>query len=460
MMNKYFHSKLKVNDTDICTSATPDEMKRIFKDNLNISVLNTGLKHGTVSIVLSTERIVKLQEKTGIKIKWAYSEDDEDFKSKEVYEITTYRLESDYSDSRHPDKVEFTRNIEDDLVRRDFTINAMAYCRGKLIGIDTSFYDMENGIIKCVGNPEERFNEDPLRILRAFRFQAKLGFSVDKYTLDAAHKLYKKLDEISKERIHTELIKAFSGKFIHKAVIDFKDILVYVLRPLDKTVGLVQINPHHVYDVYTHSAKALFFYCNLVPGGQTPDYKVALAIMLHDIGKPECLTYDNKGIAHFYGHVDVGSEIVHKMLKKLKFSNVEISEIETLVKNHELYSPNKAYCKRLLSKIGEDTFRKLITIRTCDIEAQSEYNRTVKHANIVQTQLWLDEIIESEQAISLKDIKVNGNDLIKLGIPVGKEIGLMLKEILQLVIDEKLDNNKEDIIEYIQKKGGKLSKNG
>ena len=211
MMNKYFHSKLKVNDTDICTSATPDEMKKIFKDNLNISVLNTGIKHGTVSIVLSTERIVKLQEKTGIKIKWAYSEDDEDFKSKEVYEITTYRLESDYSDSRHPDKVEFTRNIEDDLVRRDFTINAMAYCRGKLIGIDTSFYDMENGIIKCVGNPEERFNEDPLRILRAFRFQAKLGFSVDKYTLDAAHKLYKKLDEISKERIHTELIKTFSN---------------------------------------------------------------------------------------------------------------------------------------------------------------------------------------------------------------------------------------------------------
>lgn len=448
MMNKYFQRNIKINDTDICTSATPDEVHRIFKDGLGISVLNTGIKHGTVSLVLSEERLIKLQEKSGIRVKWANINK----KDKEVYEITTYRIESGYSDGRHPDTVDFTINIEDDLVRRDFTINAMAYCEGRIVGVDSAFNDIKEGVIRCVGNPEDRFNEDPLRILRAFRFQAKLGFSVDRSTLESAHKLYKNLDKISKERIHTELIKAFSGKYITKAVVDFRDIIGYILSPLNKTIGFVQNNPNHKNDVYTHLVKSLEAYIKSIDNQEKADYKLALAVYLHDIGKPECVSYDDKGVSHFYNHASIGSELVNNLLKSLRFSNSEIKEIVTLVKYHELSAPNKAYCKRLAAKIGEELFERLIVIRHCDIDAQSDYNKTVKQANIVQTQIWLDEIIKSGQALSLKDLAITGSDIIELGVPAGKQVGILLKDILNQVVEDKLENSKESLIGYISKK--------
>lgn len=450
LMNKYFDHDTKVNDTDLCTQATPAEMKALFKDKYNIQVLNTGIKHGTVSLVLSDSRISKID--AGVDNSWADPND----KNKVVYEVTTYRIESDYSDNRHPDKIEFSRNIEEDLIRRDFTINAMAYHRGTLVGVTGSFDDMKNGILRCVGDPMERFQEDPLRILRAFRFQAKLGFDIDKDTQDAVERLYTRLDSIQNERIHNEIIKAFSGKHIVKAVKQFQSVLTYVFKPMKKAVGLQQNNLNHIYDVYTHSVASLEAYQNY--WGKSPDYRVALAIYLHDIGKPECISTDDKGISHFYSHASIGTDIVVRMLKELKFSNQEVQFIQTLVKYHDYIIQSKSQCRKLLAKIDDELFMQLQIVRQCDIDAQQQYNRTIKQANVVQTQIWYDEIKRDNSAVQLKDLKINGQDLMKLGLPAGKQIGIVLNEILQLVLDDKIENTKESLVEYAKGRIETISK--
>lgn len=444
LMNKYLKQSMEVNDTDICTSATPENVKSLFKNELGIQVLDTGIQHGTVSIVISDSKIYKATDKAGISAEWVNPNDTE----RTVYEVTTYRIESKYSDGRHPDNVMFSGSIEDDLIRRDFTINAMAYNRNNLVGIDTSFQDMRNGIIRCVGNPYERLSEDPLRILRAFRFQAKLGFDIENNTKEAINQLYKSLDSIQKERIHTEIIKAFSGKFIVKAVKQFESVLTYVFKPMKKGVGLDQKNPNHKYTVYEHQVKQLEAYQNY--WDKKPNYMTALAIYLHDIGKPECESIDKNGIKHFYKHSTVGTEIVENMLRELKFSKHEINTIKTLVKTHDFIASNKAACKRLMAEIGEEQFLNMLVVKQCDLDAQQNFNRTVKQANIAQTYIWYNEIKETEQALSLKDLKINGSDLMKLGVPAGKEIGIILKDILELVINEEITNEKGELIKYVK----------
>lgn len=423
-MNKHLGYNRQINDTDICTQATPDEVEKIFK---NHQIIETGLQHGTVSVVVN----------------------------KVVYEVTTYRLDGTYSDGRHPDEVKYTKSLEEDLVRRDFTINAIAY-DGKdgIIGVENSLDDMKSKTIRCVGDAFKRLDEDPLRIIRAFRFQAVLGFDIEDQTHKAMIAQINKLDVISRERIHAEMVKAFQGQYIAKAVRNNTDIIKYVFNPIGDEIGYQQNNPNHIYDVYEHSIRVLENVIELSSqnerAGNKLDGTLTLAALLHDIGKPQTAELGADGYLHFSKHAVVGKDIAFKMLQNLKYQNSEINEVCQLIQYHDIFVAYKKTCKRILADIGEEQFRKLLILREADIMAQSKFNRDSKLANIVNMRLWLNEIIADNAALKMKDLKVNGTDLINLGIKPGKQIGEILNKLLDMVIDEDIKNDRQTLLNYIE----------
>lgn len=404
----------KPADWDICTSCTPDRIKEIFSD---YKVLETGLKHGTVTVVIDNMHL----------------------------EITTYRRDASYTDHRHPEQVEYVTNLNDDLSRRDFTINSLAY--NKKIGLIDNFgglNDLKNKIIRCVGNPNTRFEEDALRILRAIRFSSSLGFSVEPKTKKAIFDKAELLEFISNERICDELIKLLIGENVLNVLLEYKEIIFYIipeLRPCDVTP---QNTPHHCYNVYEHIAHSV---ANINP---LPHLRTVM--LLHDIGKPETLTTDEYGVSHFKTHPAVSEQMAKQILKRLRFSRNDTKYICDLISQHDNRFPaNEKSVKRFISKFGEYFFEDYVKIRFADIFAQSDYMRDEKLNIIMNVKIIGEEIISSNLPLTLKDLDINGNDLLKIGFS-GSQIGEILNEILNLVMDNKLQNSKNELLDFARKR--------
>lgn len=397
-------------DWDICTSATPQEVEAIFN---NHQIIETGLKHGTVTIIMDDGQ----------------------------YEVTTFRTEENYTDNRHPDKVTFVKSIEKDLARRDFTMNAIAY--SPLRDVVDSFggeVDLQEKRISCVGNEDERFNEDGLRIMRALRFSSVYGFEIDNLTSEAIHRNVKLLNNISSARINSELCKLLCGKGCLNVLLEYKDVFVTIIPELVPCIGFNQNNKYHKYTIYDHIAHAVSNY-------KGTDISVKIALLLHDIGKPLCYSEDQNG-GHFYGHAVPSHDIAEKVLSRLKFDNKTKDTVLQLVLYHDsvIDSGTKAI-KRWLNKIGAEQFYRLLGVKFADIEAHADGTQDdrIKHYNYVA--LMLTEVIAREQCFKIKNLKINGDDIIALGVPQGRGVGKILNALLDDVISERCENRRDLLLE-------------
>ena len=398
------------NDWDITTSAKPMEVKALFSHTID-----TGIQHGTVTILLD----------------------------REGFEVTTYRIDGEYEDGRHPKEVSFTGSLEEDLKRRDFTINALAYNEtAGLIDIFEGQKDLKDGIIRCVGNAEERFTEDALRMLRAIRFSAQLGYRIEENTLAAIHKLAGNLEKISAERIQTELLKLMVSPHPDYLRTAYECGVTKVFFPeFDLTMETPQNHPHHCYNVGEHILHSLI---------EVPADKVLrLTMLLHDIAKPQCLTVDEKGITHFHGHEEMGAEMSRVILRRLRMDNDTTDKVCRLVRFHDYgngVAPDRRIVRRAVNKIGEDLFDDFILVKKADLLAQSMYLREEKLSNLAAWDACYREIREAEECVSLRTLAVNGRDLIAAGLQPGRELGNILKQLLDEVLETPEKNEKDYLI--------------
>lgn len=404
---------LTPHDIDFTTNATPDEILACFKE---YKTFELGKKFGTISVL----------------------------KNHQIYEITTYRIDGKYSDSRHPDKVEFSRNLKDDLSRRDFTVNAMAMDKnGNVVDIFGGKQDLEKKIIRAVGKAEERFSEDALRIFRALRFSAKLGFEIEESTSNACLKLSTLLENVHPQRLRDELSTLILSENAPEIIEKYRDIFAVIIPQLKLTFDFKQITAHHRYDVFTHTVKAL----SLAP----LDLEIRLALLFHDIAKPLTHTSDKAGISHFNGHPVKSADIATEILKRFSYPTELVKKVSTLIKFHDKrFEKPRPHIKRVLGEITEDGFRKLLVIQRCDVLAQSEYLREEKLKHIDYIEKEFIKLLEDEACFKLKDLKINGNDLLKLGFE-GQEIGEILKILLETVMEEEIKNEKEVLLEFVKK---------
>ena len=399
------------HDYDICTSATPSEMLEIFKDK---KIIETGLQHGTVTVVMNGE----------------------------PYEITTYRIDGIYSDNRRPDTVTFTDKLVDDLRRRDFTINAMAYNDEEgLIDPFNGMEDIKYKKISCVGCAEDRFGEDALRILRAIRFAAQLEFTIMPGTDLEIHKQYKNLENISIERINSEFCKIASSDDFCVELLLYKDVFSLFIPELKDMFDFPQNNPWHIWDVFGHTIHAVE-YCD------SDDLVVRLAVFFHDFGKPHSYQDGEDGIRHFKGHGKVSSDMTDSIMKRLRFDNETRNNVVELVYYHDAtFEVGKKYVKRWLNKIGEKQFRRLLQVKKADNKAQNLELSSDRIKELSEIEALIDEVLQEDECFSLKDLAVNGNDLIGVGYKSGKELGNTLNKLLQLVIDGDCPNEKEKLLQ-------------
>lgn len=396
-------------DWDVCTSARPEQILECFHD---FQVVETGLKHGTVTVIID----------------------------KEPFEVTTYRIDGTYTDNRHPDSVIFTSNLLEDLSRRDFTINAMAYNEEK--GLQDPFggmVDISNRHIRCVGDADERFREDALRILRAVRFASQLGFKISEPTRVSMVNKRSSLANMSAERISSELNKILCGQGVYDSLIEYSSIIAAAIPEIQPMIGFGQMNPHHIYDVWEHSVKAV----SLV----RDNIVLRLTMFFHDIGKPHCITIDNEGIGHFYGHEEHSREIAYAVMKRLRYDNRTVESVTTLIKNHgTVFALSRRAAKRMLNKLGEEKVKLLTEIRIADVSAQSPAKLDERIKKVITFRQIIDEILEENQCFSLKDLAINGQDLIAIGMKEGKDIGEVLGRLMESVIDEDIDNQREELL--------------
>lgn len=402
------------HDYDICTSATPDEIIQAFPYE---EIIPTGLQHGTVTILIN----------------------------KEPFEVTTYRIDGDYSDNRRPDNVTFTNNLIEDLQRRDFTINAMAYNpKTGLIDPFNGLEDIKEETIRCVGSAKDRFGEDALRILRTIRFASQLGFVIDPDTDWEIHQQHKRLENISVERINSEFCKIVSSDIFCVQLLLYKDVFSLFIPELKSMFDFQQNNPYHAYDVFGHTVHA-------IKQCETNDLVVRLAVFFHDFGKPHSYQDGEDGIRHFKCHGKVSAEITDSIMKRLRFDNETRNNVVELVYYHDAtFEVGKKYVKRWLNKIGEKQFRRLLEVRRADIKGQKpdyEKSRIEKVDNIENI---LEEILSEKSCFSLKNLAVNGNDVKEvMKLKEGKDVGHWLNEILKRVIDGELENNKDDLVYWM-----------
>lgn len=402
------------DDWDITTSAKPKQVKAVFG-----RTIDTGIQHGTVTVML---------EKCG-------------------YEVTTYRIDGEYEDSRHPKEVIFTNNLVEDLKRRDFTINAMAYSpKAGLIDVFDGMGDIKRKIIRCVGTATERFGEDALRILRAVRFGAQLGFQIEEETREAIKKCAKSLANISAERIQTELLKLLVSSQPERLKEAYELGITEVILPeLDACFSCEQENIHHCYNVGDHIMKALTY----IPNGKVE----RLAILFHDIGKPEKKTMDEQGQAHFYNHAARSKDMTDTIMRRLKFDNDTRVKVMKLVELHDARPALKRKSvKKLIVKAGPELFLPLMEVKRADTYAQSEYERQEKLSYIHCLETLYHEILEKEECISIKALALDGNDLLELGVPKGKQIGEILKELFEFVLEDPDRNTREYLTEEVRKR--------
>ncbi|MCR4611681.1 MAG: CCA tRNA nucleotidyltransferase [Lachnospiraceae bacterium] len=395
-------------DWDITSDATPQEIKSIFN-----KTVDTGLQHGTVTVIMG-----------GV-----------------GYEVTTYRIDGKYSDARHPEDVTFTRSLTEDLKRRDFTINAMAY--NDEAGLVDEFggrKDLENGIIRTVGNPKERFSEDALRMLRALRFSAQLGFEVDKDTSDAIIKLSPTITKISAERIREELLKLIeSDNPGHITKMYDLGLTKYILPEFDKIMACEQYSLHHMYSVGMHTVVAM----ENVP----PKRVFRLTMLLHDMGKPDTKSVGEDGYNHFFNHTEVGAQIANDVLSRLKFDNDTRKKVVRLVRYHdERPKLTKKSVRKRIVKIGEEAFPDLFTVNRADILAQSMYQREEKLEYVDRFEEMYNQIMSTEHCLKISELKITGKDLIEMGVKQGPDIGRILGQLLDEVIDEPEKNDKTYLV--------------
>lgn len=394
------------NDWDITTSAKPEDMKSVFAD---FHCIDTGIKHGTVTVVIDGEPL----------------------------EITTFRLDGEYEDNRHPKSVTFTSDLGADLGRRDFTVNAMAYSKKTgTVDLFGGQNDLKNKIIRCVGDPDRRFNEDALRILRALRFASALDFEIEEKTAQSLLKNRALLGNISEERIAKELLKLVCGKGAKRILTDFAPVLFEILPELQPMYKNSHDNPHHCYDIYEHTLIAV--------ESIDPEPTLRFAMLLHDCGKPAVKKFDENGVAHFYGHQRISAEISAQILARLKVSNKFRDEILFLVSNHdrwELYE-NTEKMPRYLSKFGLDGVLNLLKVMRADVLAQSpEYRYRLDQ--IADAEETAKNLAAQKPCLSLSELQINGRTLMNIGIPQGRKLGAVLAQLLDEVIDGVTKNTQE-----------------
>ncbi len=392
------------HDFDICTDALPCDVIELFAD---CRVIETGIKHGTVTVMIDNIPV----------------------------EITTFRTESAYSDSRHPDSVNFTTDIISDLSRRDFTLNAIAYSpvRGYIDPFG-GMNDINDKIIRCVGEPEKRFSEDALRILRALRFSSTLDFDIDNDTSRAIFKTSNSLHHISKERIRDELLKLICGDRALKILADYRAVFAQIIPQLNIAFDYDQNNPHHCFDLYTHLIKTV----SKLPN----DPILRMAGLLHDIGKPDTVSKDDGGISHYYSHARIGAEIAEKVLRDLRFSNNDIGRICTLIHYHDgVIEENERSVKRRLNQLGNELFFDLLELQRADNASQTvDASFRLEHNSVLHK--IANDVISRGDCVEASKLALNGNDLISAGLS-GKQIGKALSFLLDAVISGEVENTKE-----------------
>lgn len=399
------------NDWDITTSAKPEDVKKLFK-----KTFDTGIQHGTVSVLMD----------------------------KIIYEVTTYRIDGEYTDSRHPESVVFTDRLSEDLLRRDFTINAMAYNpkRG-LVDLYGGREDLENGVIRCVGNAVDRFSEDALRMLRAIRFAAQLGYVIDENTKEAIRELAPTLSKISAERIQVELVKTLVSDHPERLKTACElGVTAVILPEFDEMMSTPQHNPHHRFSVGGHTMAVV---CNV-----RADKVLRLAALLHDVGKPATRKTDSKGVDHFNGHPAVSGKMAKEILRRLKFDNDTITKVSRLCEVHDwTIDADPKHIRRYINRIGEEYFPEIFELNLADTLGQSDYLRSDKLKLLEELKAGYEQVLANNECVSLKTLAVTGGDLIQAGIKPGPQIGEILNKMLQLVIDDPSKNNKEELMKLI-----------
>lgn len=396
-------------DWDITTSARPEVVKSMF-----CHTIDTGIQHGTVTVML---------DHVG-------------------YEVTTYRIDGEYEDNRHPKEVIFTGNLVEDLKRRDFTINAMAYNdESGLVDAFDGEKDLEAGIIRCVGMPHDRFGEDALRMLRAVRFAAQLGFVIEQETLTAIADLAENLRNVSAERIQMELVKLLTSAHPEEMRTVYETGLSRIFMPeFDLMMQTEQHNKHHCYSVGEHTLHALMHV--------EADKVLRLTMLLHDVAKPACLTTDEAGQNHFKGHPALGADMAKTILHRLKFDNATTEQVCRLVRYHDDRPMlSERTVRRAMSRIGVENMPALFAVKRADALGQSMYHRQEKLDYVDTYERLFHEITDAQQCVQKKDLAVNGSDLISMGMKPGKEIGGVLQELFEQVLDEPELNQKDKLME-------------
>lgn len=396
-------------DWDITTSAHPAEVKALFA-----RTIDTGIAHGTVTVMM---------DHVG-------------------YEVTTFRIDGEYEDARHPREVTFTSNLVEDLKRRDFTINAMAYNpQSGIVDEFDGIGDLKRGVIRCVGNPIERFSEDALRMLRAVRFAAQLGFVVDEPTAEAIRQLAPTIAKVSAERIQVELVKLLVSNHPERMRTAYELGLTKVFLPeFDRMMQTNQINKHHMYSVGEHTICAM--------QNAAPEKVLRLVMLFHDVAKPVCMTTDEKGQNHFHKHPQVGADMTRDILHRLKFDNDTISQVCRFVRAHDERPKLSDYAvRKVVSELGKENMPTLFAVKRADTLAQSMYQRSEKLAYIDRFEQLYQDIIDQNQCVSKKDLAINGRDLIAIGMKPGKELGGVLDTLYDEVLQNPDWNNYDKLME-------------
>ena len=399
-------------DWDICTSARPEETEGCFAGH---RIIETGLKHGTVTVL----------------------------EEGEPYEITTYRTEGPYSDSRRPDYVEFVSSLEADLARRDFTMNAIAMgLDGRLRDPFGGAADIQTGLIRCVGEPAHRFQEDGLRVMRALRFAAVLGYGIEERTAQAIHENRRMLERVAAERIRVELCKLLVGEEAGNILRQYPDVFCQFWPELGPLVTLEQNNPWHCWGGWEHTIHAV--------EAAPPDLMLRLTMLLHDIGKPNCKSTDENGIDHFYGHPAVSAKLADQMLRSLKFDNRTRERVVTLVERHDVQIPNRGRSiRKWLGRLGPEVFFQLLEVKRADSMGQAHEKVKDRLAELDGIRAGVEELAAQGQCFSLKDLAVNGRDVIAAGVAPGPEVGRVLDGLLEQVISGEVPNEQKALLNLI-----------
>ena len=400
-------------DWDVTTEALPEQIKAALPD---YRILETGIRHGTVTVLTAEEAV----------------------------EVTTYRCESSYSDGRRPDAVRFVRELREDLRRRDFTVNAMAWHPAEgLIDPFGGQEDLRARIIRCVGRPEKRFSEDSLRILRALRFSAVLAFNIEAETAEALHLCAPLLTRIAPERISAELLRLLCGERVLPVMRDFREILGKAIPALLPMFDLDQRNPYHIHDVYLHTLHVV----EAVPAEPV----LRLAALFHDCGKPPCRTVDDNGIGHFYRHAAVGADIAEQAMRELRLDSDTIRQVKQLVKWHDVpLEPTRSCIRRWLNRLGEPALRRLLLLKRADTLGQAP-TLFERQKEIDRLEAMLQQVLAESLCFSLKDLAVKGSDLIAIGVPIGPMVGELLNRLLTEVIEERCPNERETLLDLVHR---------